>query len=277
MQSTLGDYVYSELRRGYVLENDQQRYTERREKFYTFLKIPLQLEKVRIFEHHCNCNVANIWSSFGLWQFLWYGFFQCADAFLFVFTLLPIRFALSIWFLITRSLKRLFDGRGCQAVSGPGQAILQPAEICDLLKGVILIISAILMNYVDTSMLYHIIKSQSVIKLYIFFNMLEVSESITWVTVTKCSIYDCRLPTSCSRRLVRTFLTHYFGRQLSRAAVDVTIWAFCPTWQLASSMFVSFFRVHSFSCLIHLLNYSSSYDTGTFTSDNAECGYKFKK
>lgn len=30
------------------------------------------------------------------------------------------------------------------------------------------------MNYVDTSMIYHIIKSQSVIKLYIFFNMLEV-------------------------------------------------------------------------------------------------------
>ena len=45
--ATLYDYVYSELRRGYVLENDEQRYRERREKFYIFMKIPVQLEKVR--------------------------------------------------------------------------------------------------------------------------------------------------------------------------------------------------------------------------------------
>ncbi|CAG2105125.1 unnamed protein product [Medioppia subpectinata] len=57
--SSLFDYLRSELRRNYVLENDEQRYTERREKFYIFLKIPLQLEK-----------------------FLCYGFFQCVDAFL---------------------------------------------------------------------------------------------------------------------------------------------------------------------------------------------------
>lgn len=44
--ATLYDYVYSELRRGYVLENDEQRYRERREKFYIFMKIPVQLEKV---------------------------------------------------------------------------------------------------------------------------------------------------------------------------------------------------------------------------------------
>lgn len=46
-RATLFDYVYSELRRGYVLKNDEQRYTERREKFYIFMKIPVQLEKVR--------------------------------------------------------------------------------------------------------------------------------------------------------------------------------------------------------------------------------------
>jgi hypothetical protein len=31
------------------------------------------------------------------------------------------------------------------------------------------------MTYVDTSVMYHLIKSQSVIKLYLFYNMLEVS------------------------------------------------------------------------------------------------------
>lgn len=34
------------------------------------------------------------------------------------------------------------------------------------------------MLYIDTSMMYHLIRSQSVIKLYIFFNMLEVSDRL---------------------------------------------------------------------------------------------------
>ena len=160
--ATLLDYVYTELRRGYILENDEQRYRERREKFYIFMKIPVQLEKV------CP-DVQKMVNNVYL-QFMWYGFFQCADAFLFVFTLLPVRFFLAIWFTVSRSLRRTFSDHNHIS----GQAVLQPAEVCDLLKGAILIISAFLMGYVDTSMLYHIIKSQSVIKLYIFFNMLEV-------------------------------------------------------------------------------------------------------
>lgn len=52
--------------------------------------------------------------------------------------------------------------------------VLKPAEICDLLKACILIACSMMMSYIDTSMMYHLIKSQSVIKLYIFYNMLEV-------------------------------------------------------------------------------------------------------
>lgn len=169
-QATLLDYVYSEIRRGYILENDEQRYRERREKFYIFMKIPVQLEKVCRCRRSCLVLLMVI----SCVQFLWYGFFQCADAFLFVFTLLPIRFFLAIWFTVSRSLRRTFSDHKSPSVGQMTPAILQPAEVCDLLKGSILIISAFLMGYVDTSMLYHIIKSQSVIKLYIFFNMLEV-------------------------------------------------------------------------------------------------------
>lgn len=45
-EPTIMDYMYTEIRRGYDLGNDEQRYMERREKFYIFLKIPVQLEKV---------------------------------------------------------------------------------------------------------------------------------------------------------------------------------------------------------------------------------------
>lgn len=169
---SFGEYIHGELRRGYVLENDEQRYTERRQKFYTFFKVPMEFE-----------------------IFMFQAYFQIVDAFLFVFTLLPIRFLLSIWFLITRSLSKLF-GRFSHyqrhpkfVTDQPGQhGLLQPAEICDLLRGIIIICSTILISYVDTSILYHTIKSQSVIKLYIFFNMLEVFDKL--LSTLGCDILD---------------------------------------------------------------------------------------
>ncbi|GBM27530.1 Protein TAPT1 [Araneus ventricosus] len=150
--SSVFDYLYGELKRGYLLENDEQRFTERREKFYIFLKIPKEIEK-----------------------FIIYGFFQCVDAFLFLFTFLPLRSALSVWFLVTRTLKLVIS-----ALFGTHHNFrsLQPAEICDLLKVIILCCVSFSMMYVDTSMLYHIVKSQSVIKLYIMFNMLEVADKL---------------------------------------------------------------------------------------------------
>lgn len=53
--------------------------------------------------------------------------------------------------------------------------LLYPAEKIDLLKGLIIAICAYVLSHVDTSMMYHLIKSQSVIKLYLFYNMLEVN------------------------------------------------------------------------------------------------------
>ena len=74
---SLFNYLVSEVTRGYVLENDEERYTHRREKMYTFMKIPRELEK-----------------------FMSYGFFHCLDSFLFVFTFLPIRFMMALFKLI---------------------------------------------------------------------------------------------------------------------------------------------------------------------------------
>nr|XP_045625044.1 transmembrane anterior posterior transformation protein 1 homolog [Procambarus clarkii] len=144
------DYIKSELRRGYLLENDEERYTARREKVYTFFKIPREIEK-----------------------FVAYGFFQCADSFFFVFTFLPIRFALAIWSLLTRPIRKLLG-----LYFSKNRRILKPAEIVDLLKGVMVLVCCYLMGYIDTSVCYHIIKTQSTIKLYLFFNMLEIADRL---------------------------------------------------------------------------------------------------
>jgi len=147
---SLLNYLVSEVTRGYVLENDEERYTTRREKMYTFMKIPREVEK-----------------------FMSYGFFHCLDSFLFVFTFLPIRFLTAFLKLVFKTplyilrLYRPSHGR-----------LLFPAEIIDLLKGFIIGLSVYVMSYIDTSMMYHLIKSQSVIKLYLFYNMLEVGDRL---------------------------------------------------------------------------------------------------
>lgn len=66
----------------------------------------------------------------------------------------------------------------CFGLRRRGQRLLAPAEVCDLLKGSIWIAAICILNMIDTNRMYHIIKSQSVIKLYIFYNMLEVGDRL---------------------------------------------------------------------------------------------------
>lgn len=58
------------------------------------------------------------------------------------------------------------------------EGFLRPAEICDLLKGAVVLGCWVITWKVDTSMMYHLVKTQSVIKLYIFYNMLEVGDRL---------------------------------------------------------------------------------------------------
>ncbi|KAM9315058.1 transmembrane anterior posterior transformation protein 1 homolog [Pholidichthys leucotaenia] len=137
-------FITTELTRGYFLEHNEAKYTERRERVYTCLRIPKELEKLMTF-----------------------GFFLCLDAFLYVFTLLPLRVILA--------LLRLFTVPCC-GISG--SRLLQPAQVCDVLKGFIMVLCYSMMSYVDYSMMYHLIRGQSVIKLYIIYNMLEVADRL---------------------------------------------------------------------------------------------------
>ena len=53
--------------------------------------------------------------------------------------------------------------------------------------GLILIGCCITLDYVDLSILYHIVRGQSVIKLYVIYNMLDVSE--LWQITELCIMY----------------------------------------------------------------------------------------
>ncbi|CAF92147.1 unnamed protein product, partial [Tetraodon nigroviridis] len=142
---SLFKFITTELTRGYFLEHNEAKYTERRERVYTCLRIPKELEKLMTF-----------------------GFFLCLDAFLYIFTLLPLRVILALLRLLTLPC----CGFG-------GSRLLQPAQVCDVLKGFIMVLCYFMMSYVDYSMMYHLIRGQSVIKLYIIYNMLEVQPDRT--------------------------------------------------------------------------------------------------
>lgn len=105
-------------------------------------------------------------------KFLAYGCMQCADSFLYIFTFLPIRYVMALWALLTRPLIRCLKRRK------DFHRILSPAETCDILKGTMWIIVSFTLLYADTNMLYHLIKSQSIIKLYMFYNMLEIGDRL---------------------------------------------------------------------------------------------------
>ncbi|VDM63478.1 unnamed protein product [Angiostrongylus costaricensis] len=93
-------------------------------------------------------------------RFLFYGLLQCIDAFCYLFTFLPIRFFMSILGFVLQ---------------------LRPwtsAETCDFFKVWIIVLGSILMQHIDTSVVYHQVRGQGVIKLYIFYNMLEVADKL---------------------------------------------------------------------------------------------------
>jgi hypothetical protein len=77
-------------------------------------------------------------------------------------------------FLVSVSLFQSSIVHFCFSWATAGR-VLEPAQICDLLKGIVLIVCCLLLNYIDVSMMYHLVRGQAIIKLYIFFNMLEVA------------------------------------------------------------------------------------------------------
>jgi hypothetical protein len=179
---------------------------------------------------------------------LWFGTFACIDAWLSVFTILPLRFLKALWILMrwwTRNaLKEIYDliefvyvgtgrlwrrsrdsrrdstpssrdssrPRGNSKSNGivngvpesPGvirawpnlprkqsyrkqyqhrrtrstPSLLLASHKADLLKGLLVVISSIILLQLDPSRMYHNIRGQAAIKLYVIYNGLEVGDRL---------------------------------------------------------------------------------------------------
>lgn len=179
---------------------------------------------------------------------LWFGTFACMDAWLSVFTILPLRFVKALYILsrwwVRNALKEVLDmvefvyagsgrlwrrsrearhdsapssransrprdnsipfGSSKQAAESPGvirawpeipkrqpyrrryqhrrtrstPSLLLPSHKADLLKGLLVVLSSIILLQLDPSRMYHNIRGQAAIKLYVIYNGLEVGDRL---------------------------------------------------------------------------------------------------
>ena len=114
---------------------------------------------------------------------------MCFDSFLHMFTILPLR--------VIRAGHILIQRRFHKATQPPSRynpqftplisSSLQPSERTDLLKGALIILTYLCMSMFDASRVYHSIRGQSSIKLYVLFNVLDVRFSYSFLILDRGS------------------------------------------------------------------------------------------
>ncbi|KAL2870446.1 TAPT1 family protein [Aspergillus lucknowensis] len=164
---------------------------------------------------------------------LWFGILACLDAWLYSFTILPLRFIKAVYILLGSWISNLaaearfladFVAKGVGRVwrrrsrrqsvpsttetppveadiksSKPPEprrrhradthrhshrrqrstpSALLPDDKADILKGLLMIVTCIVLMYFDASRMYHWIRGQAAIKLYVIYNVLEVSDRL---------------------------------------------------------------------------------------------------
>lgn len=93
---------------------------------------------------------------------------MCLDAFLYNFTILPLRIMLAFAALSVNVVLRILCVRRLRL----------PCSWPDLLKGLMMICATYGIQKVNASRLYHSIRGQSTLKLYVIYNVLEVADKL---------------------------------------------------------------------------------------------------
>lgn len=135
------DWAVEEIT-GSQMDGKQTQLSKTRDDVYNFIRVPWQLEKACTF-----------------------GFFACMDAFLFYFSFFPIRVLLAIFLFLKKIVQ-------------PSKTELTPGHVYDLMRFVIGCFSCWILSFIDASILYHFIKGQAVIKLYVIFNAIEIFDKL---------------------------------------------------------------------------------------------------
>ncbi|KAK1423627.1 hypothetical protein QVD17_18933 [Tagetes erecta] len=90
------------------------------------------------------------------------GFFVCLDSFLSLLTIMPIRLVTTCWRLLKTRQFKMFSA----------------AELSDFGCFLMLACGVILLQQTDISLIYHMIRGQGTIKLYVVYNVLEIFDKL---------------------------------------------------------------------------------------------------
>ncbi|XRA98190.1 Tapt1/CMV membrane protein receptor [Pycnococcus provasolii] len=142
---------------------------ERERVYNTLLYVPWQLERL-----------------------LAMGLLVCFDSCLGLFTFLPWRLVFIARRIVAAgpgSLRRLLlgsttqqqhaDGASSSDASGDGEAtLLQPEHVLDVFWALIIIVGVLFVSAFDVSVIYHYIRGQEMVKLYVVYTVLEILDKI---------------------------------------------------------------------------------------------------
>eukprot|EP01031_Cornospumella_fuschlensis_P030725 gene30725-37125_t len=122
-------------------------------------------------------------------QLLALGWFMSLDAFLYVFTFLPLRVAYSLVCLYIHihqyvhwCVLRVLGGNGVYGSGFGGSSSVwftfHRTQFYDLMRGAMVLIGFVVLSHINMSQVYHFIRGQSFIKLYVLAGMLEVLDKL---------------------------------------------------------------------------------------------------
>eukprot|EP00033_Pygsuia_biforma_P006085 GCRY01006757.1.p1 GENE.GCRY01006757.1~~GCRY01006757.1.p1 ORF type:complete len:509 (+),score=109.94 GCRY01006757.1:130-1656(+) len=151
---SLLDFFNFEMQSGFFSQAENSialSHARKRERMMNFVSVPIYLERLMIL-----------------------GTCLCLDAFLFLFTYMPLRALYSFFRLISSFVKRLLFIKKRKASSGRYNS----RQVVDLLRGLLCFCCIWLFSYADYSRIYHLVRGQAIIKLYVIINVLEIFEKL---------------------------------------------------------------------------------------------------
>ncbi|CAI8603852.1 unnamed protein product [Vicia faba] len=153
------------------------------------------------------------------------GFFVCFNSFLSLLTVMPTRVVMIVWKLLkTRKFKRL-----------------SPVELSDFGYFIIMACGITVLQQIDISFIYHIIRGQATIKLYVIYNVLEVFDKL-------CQIFNGDV----------LQMLFYSAEELGRCPSETRSMRLC-IWRFISDQILAVVTtiVHSFILLAQAITLSA--------------------
>ncbi|CAK8566705.1 unnamed protein product [Lathyrus sativus] len=137
------------------------------------------------------------------------GFFVCFDSFLSLLTIMPTRILMTIWRLLkTRQFKRL-----------------STMELSDFGCFIIMSCGVVLLQRTDISLIYHMIRGQGTIKLYVVYNVLEIFDKLCQSfngDVLQTSFHSAEGLASCPPENMRFWLWRFVCDQALAVAITLS-------------------------------------------------------